>query len=300
MNLLVENFKSIAELTSTLKERKNNGVMEGETSSSTKGSKDWYGTDSYEEASELMQTGYKDILPQIKNGIAKSVKLIPKTFSLADMRKPRNMPIGFIPNVPNSILNLPDSMIDIKITPQKRKTISIFYVMSGHCGQRAELWIKAGICLLTAIKIIERMGISVKIDASFYCGAGSKDIVMGSVCVKHYGQPLDIQKLCFPLANPSMFRRIGFKFLETYPGLTDNRFSGGYGRGFETCVDEVKSKVETDKVFVLYAQWIEKHRFKVEDILSYLKFNNEKEQKEKGKRNKDGTTDDPKITDDEW
>lgn len=272
MKIVKEHFKSISEMMDVLDKRPNSEIMRNEHSSSRKGDKGWYGTESYEEASQLMRTGYTEILPKIKEGLNTSAKAISKFFSPTDLRRPKNLPVGFIPNVPNAILNLPDSMIDVKLTPQKRKTLDIIYIMAGHCGCEIEMWIKAGIALLTTIKIIERRGISVKIDASFYCGSEHDETAMGSVTVKHYGQPLDIQKLCFPLANPSMFRRIGFKFLETTPIITKEGFAYGYGRGFDCDEKAIKKELETSKTFVLSGQWIKRHDYKVEEILNYLNF----------------------------
>ena len=272
MKIVKEHFKSISEMMDILDKRPNNEIMKYQNSSQIKGDRGWYGTDSYEEASTLMRTGYKDILPQIKEGLAKNVKAISKHFSQTDLRRPKSLPVGFIPNVPNAILNLPNSMIDVKLSPQKRKTLSIIYVMAGNCGCEASMWIKAGISLLTAIKIIERRGISVKIDSSFYCGSESNETAMGSVTVKNYGQPMDIQKLCFPLANPSMFRRIGFKFLETTPIITNESFAYGYGRGFDSDEKEIKEQLEDDRTYVLSGQWIRKHDYSVEEILNYLNF----------------------------
>lgn len=272
MKIVKEHFNSISEMMDILDKRPNNKIMQHEHSSSTEGDRRWYGTNTYEEASQLMRTGYTEIIPEIKQGLSKSAKIMSKSFSSINIRKQRNLPIGFVPNVPNAILNLPNSMIDISITPQKRKTLSIIYMMAGNCRCEAKMWIKAGISLLTAIKIIEKMGISVSIDASFYCGSEQDEIAVGSVCVKHFGQPLDIQKLCFPLAHPSMFRRIGFKFLETTPVITKESFAYGYGAGFECCEKEYKKLTETDKVYVLSGQWIRDHDYKVEEILNYLNF----------------------------
>lgn len=272
LKIVKEHFSSISEMMNVLDKRPNNEIMKHCDSSSRKGDRDWYGTSSYEEASQLMRTGYTEILPKIKEGLAKSSIVVSKMFSPTDLRRPKNLPVGFIPHIPNSILNLPNSMIDIKISPQKRKTLSILYVMAGHCGNTKEMWIKAGIALLTAIKIVERQGISISIDTVFYCGSEHEQTAMGSVRVKHFGQPLDIQKLCFPLANPSMFRRIGFKFLETTPVITDESFAYGYGRGFDCDEKKIKSQLEDDKTYVLSGQWISKHDYKVESILEYLNF----------------------------
>ena len=299
MKIVSEHFKSISEMMDIITKRPNNKIMESQNSSSRKGQKNWYGTESFEEAVDLMQTGYKDVLPQIKEGLNTSMKALSKQFARSDMRRPRNLPIGFIPNVPNAILNLPDSMIDIRLSPQKRKTLTITYVMAGSCGCRAEMWIKAGIALLTAIKIIERRGISVKIDASFYCGSSDGETVMGSVTVKHFGQPLDLQKLCFPLVHPSMFRRIGFKFLETTPVLTKEGFAWGYGRGFDCDEEKIKEELETPNSYLLSGQWIKRHDYSVEEILNYLNFSkNGTGFKTVKEAEGDGTEDDE--DDDDW
>lgn len=283
MKIVKEHFKSISEMMDILDKRPNSKIMSGCRSSQEKGDPHWYGTSSYDEASRLMRTGYTEILPRIKEGLSKSEKVLSKQFSPTDLRRQKNLPIGFIPNIPNAILNLPNSMIDIKVTPQKRKTLKIIYVMAGSCGCNADMWVKAGISLLTAIKIIEKQGISVCIDASFYCGTEAGETAMGSVTVKHYGQPLDIQKLCFPLAHPSMFRRIGFKFLETTPVITKPGFQYGYGRGFECDEKEIKAEIETNTNYVLSGQWIKKHDYKVEEILKYLNFSKNASSKFKGK-----------------
>lgn len=290
LKIVKEQFKSISEMMNILDKRPNNDIMQHEHSSSRKGNKDWYGTESYEEASQLMRTGYVEILPMIKEGLAKSSKVVSKMFSPTDLRRPKNLPVGFIPHIPNSILNLPNSMIDIKVSPQKRKTLSIIYIMAGNARCTTEMWIRAGIALLTAIKIVERQGISVSIDTSFYCGSEQGETAMGSVRVKHFGQPLDIQKLCFPMANPSMFRRIGFKFLETTPIITKEHFRYGYGRGFDSDEKEIKQQLENDKTYVLSGQWIKRHDYKVESILEYLNFSkngSEPKRKERGEQKRE-------------
>lgn len=287
LKIVKEQFKSISEMMNVLDKRPNNDIMRNQHSSSQKGERDWFGTESYEEASQLIRTGYTEILPLIKEGLAKSSKVVSKMFSPTDLRRSKNLPVGFIPHIPNSILNLPNSMIDIKISPQKRKTLSILYVMAGSAGCEASMWVQAGVALLTAIKIVERQGISISIDVVFYCGSKHEETAYGSVRVKHFGQPLDIQKLCFPLANPSMFRRIGFKFLETTPIITEPGFAYGYGRGFDCYEKEIKQQLENDKTYMFSGQWIKRHDYKVESILEYLNFSkngDKSERKERGEQ----------------
>ena len=50
-----------------------------------------------------------------------------------------------------------------------------------------------------------------------------------TVDVKNWREPLDLKRVTFPLCNASWERRIGFKYLETLPNLTDYGYSFGYG-----------------------------------------------------------------------
>ena len=79
--------------------------------------------------------------------------------------------------------------------------------------------------------------------------------------VKSYAEHLDLQKLTFPVAHPSMFRRFGFKWLETVPTLTESRFSMGYGRSVgcddSSLMDAMKLNDETmiDIPMIRYANY---------------------------------------------
>src|SRR5699024_11437952 len=50
-------------------------------------------------------------------------------------------------------------------------------------------------------------------------------------------EKLNISKLAFPLVNPSMLRRLFFRFIEVYPNVT-NSFVCGYGRPADS--DEIR------------------------------------------------------------
>ena len=67
------------------------------------------------------------------------------------------------------------------------------------------------------------------LEVGFFCGYGDTEVLGGVVKVKDYQEKLNIQKLCFPIAHPSFFRRFGFRFVETFPALEDTYFKDGYG-----------------------------------------------------------------------
>lgn len=266
MHLIHEHFNNINELIKTVYNRPNNSVMKDAHSSIKKSDGSWEGTKSWEEAIELLKFGYTDILPNIKKNMRVNSKKY-KNYFFSEQRKIVNMPMGYIPNIPNSIMNLPNSMIFIESTPIKTKTISIIYKIGGSAFESADMFIKAGTSLLTAINIIEKQGIQVKLSICFFGTREDEEVVFPTVSVKNYGQKLDLQKLCFPIAHPSMFRRIGFKYLETCPKITNKGWSFGYGN---PNIDLLKIKKElniNDNVFLLDCRTIRDNNYDVKKIL---------------------------------
>lgn len=276
MKVIKEHFTSIHQLLKTLDSRRNNDVMRGEDSSNTS-DYDFTRTRSYKEATTLFEKGYTDILPKIREGMKKMERKLATEFIHIKKIYPETQVQGFIPHVPNSIINLPHSMINIERIPQKQKTLNIFYEMGANCWQDPQLFIDAGIVLLTAIKILELNRISVKLTLGFMAGIGNNQSTFPTVDIKNYGQRIDLQKLCFPLAHPSMFRRIGFKWLETTPDLTDTRFQCGYGRSPADNSSEWKDFVKKldlkDNVKILRAQDIRDMNFDVKKLLASFNIN---------------------------
>ena len=95
------------------------------------------------------------------------------------------------------------------------------------------------------------------------------ELAIGTVQIKNYGERYSFQKVSFPLVHPSMFRRIGFKWLETVPGITDSGFSFGYGRP-ATQEDLIRELKPDRNTYLLSTEWIHDHNCSVEEILKYL------------------------------
>ena len=228
MNIIKEHFNSINELLSVIESRKNNSVMCGKFSSKSN-DKSFTGTKSYEEAVELFRKGYTEILPQIKTGVFANLKRT----ETRNRRRVETGVIGYAPHVPNAILGLPNSMIRTNQTPQKTKVVSLVVGITENCGTNASEFIKSGIAALGVVNSLELRGYRVNLKVAFYVASdhyGSNDeFAFGTVNIKNYREHLDLQKICFPLAHPSMFRRFGFKWLETVPDLKESSWSFGYG-----------------------------------------------------------------------
>lgn len=264
-----EYFHSVDELLNCLSARKNNRIMAGHHSSN-KESSDFSGTSSFREAVTLMRKGYSDILDEVKNNTYEQVKNLVHSYE-AKKSTPTIGVFGAAPNIQRHLMGLPEAMISRQVDPKKLKTVHILYSPQAPWFVSRGDFIKAGISLLAAIELIEKSGISVRLDCTFYSGGGGDEAIFGVVNLKDYKHRLDTLKLCFPLAHPSMLRRIGFKFLETVPQMTDSSFTLGYGRSLPTAEERLLYKTDPGTVILGLDTIRDKCHYDVEEVIKYIK-----------------------------
>jgi hypothetical protein len=252
MEYIGENFTSLDELIRVIANRPKNKVMRNENSSE-KGSYDFTGTHSYKEAIELMKNGYNEPLEKIKKGVAKNLKNV-------SMQKTsvKNDIVGYAPCVPNAILGIPQSMINKEVIAKKSKIVTIVYDVSGACSLEKDEFIDAGIAVLTIINTLEASGYRVSLKVAFDNSSGNSQKVFSTVNLKDWRQPLDLKKMTFPLCHPSMLRRIAFKWLETFPKLTDDYFPFGYGKADSTrkSYTEMEKELRDNKLIKDHEKYI--------------------------------------------
>lgn len=264
MKIIKEHFDSIHQMLSVIESRKNNEVMSDRESSQT-GDKSFTGTKSYSEAKELFQNGYTDILDKIKQGVSGNLKR-------TEIRQRRNVQtgvVGYAPHVPNAILGLPNSMIYTKSAPQKVKAVSIVVGITENCGTEADEFVKSGIAALGVVNALELRGYRVNLKVAFYVAQGGNERAFGTVSVKDYREHLDLQKLCFPLAHPSMFRRFGFKWLETSPEIKDTGWNWGYGSQLHDLAF-IKENFLADNEYFINLEITKNNDYDSEKIIGYL------------------------------
>lgn len=143
-SLYREDFGSIYSLLNTINNRENNSFMRNKDSSQEHGNEEWSGTSSYEEAQSLLIHGYEDPIKSIKSNLAKNKKLTSKIYNSIPKPIVQNRVVGFVPNVPNALKGLPESMITLEKLHKKRKTISIIYATGGSCGVESDVLASAG------------------------------------------------------------------------------------------------------------------------------------------------------------
>ena len=224
INIIYEEFGSLAEFVAVIGRRETNKVFEGCSQASYREGYGFTLTDTYEEATRLALDGYKEGLDQMMSSGIRITHI---------ENKPKNMPsvnvVGYVPHVPNAIAGNPMSMITTRQNEQKTKVITIVYHMTAHAGTNANNFVVAGKKMLDVITTLETQGYRVGLNVMGAYTESSEWAING-VQVKHWRQPSNPLKISYALIHPSFFRRHGFRWLETTPELTDRSFQNGYGR----------------------------------------------------------------------
>lgn len=207
-----------------------NRVFDGQTQSSIKNTDGaWAGTKTYDEAVRLFNEGWAEKADEIRKHFVQFERAQEREVSYQKSRPVASV-VGFTPHVPNAIMGLPNSMIYTERTPMKAKVVRIIYNMCMNADTSASDIMNAGLSVMKIAYSLERKGFRVRIDVNPMFTQDGREIACALVCVKDWRQPIDIKKVAFPVAHTSMFRRLGFRWLETTPDLTENGFRYGYGR----------------------------------------------------------------------
>jgi hypothetical protein len=245
-----ETFDSFADLMVQLESRPEQKLMNGKKSSHNRGESDWNGTSNYEEAVEIMKNGYPEAVEKIKK---KESKLL-KVRGVQVRNKQKNDVVGHTPIVPNLLQGIPINKIHTERKVQKAKTVHIVWDMGENCGVSRKEIEDNSLIVLEAITRLEQNGIRVMLDTCLYCGEANGECLGASVTVKGYREKLDITRVSGMMAHVSLFRRIGFRWLETCPTMTSTDFAWGYGRSIHetdhSFIKHIEEKIFRDGVFI--------------------------------------------------
>jgi hypothetical protein len=264
----IEQFSGIKDFLSTIRERPQTPTMSNADSSQHRESdgRGWYGTRNYEEAEKLLLYGWDKPAEDIKA----KMRLIDKLDTTQAMNKTqvRYNVVGASPCVPRALLGIPESMYEYFRNPQKVRTVSILYGISASCGESIEALTKNGVAIMQIIYRLEKLGFKVSVDIfeSAYEGENHWGWRMP---VKDFKQPLDILKMCFPIAHPSMLRRFSFRWLETAP-LLPKGFNYGYGTPIHHSSTARKEFEETylrQNEHIIYSNDCSKSKWEIEKIM---------------------------------
>ena len=187
---------------------------------------EWNGNLTFSEALDTLEKGYEPTTKKLKEVMKLSLKKM--TASEKRIRFEESVE-GFQPIVPLAIMNIPTSMLDVKIKNIKAKVINIFYDASFIADKSSEDIIKLGQNVFETIIRLEHCGYRFNLYVvNNFCDIYDNDIDMLVVKIKSSNQVVDIRKMSFPLTHTSFSRLLGFSWLEKTP---NGVYKGsGYGK----------------------------------------------------------------------
>lgn len=233
---ICETFESIDKMLTAINSRENNKAMRGENDSQGSGSK-FYGTRNYKEAETLIKNGWEEPMSELR-GMMRTAGI--KTNVTHTKTRPTTGIVGYAPCVPNAIMGLPNSMVMTERTPSKVKAVTIVYNGCGAARTQVKEFLQSGVDMLKIINALELSGYRVRLVLEFMSARSGQEDAIARVVLKDWRQPVDLKKLTFPIANGSMLRRFGFKWLET-ANITERGFATAYGTsiGNKDSYDEI-------------------------------------------------------------
>lgn len=227
--LSVISYKDMNEFYSYLCDTPFNEAFRWATHKSVASDEAFTGTKSFEEAVELMKNGWQDMARNLTN----KLKAVEKDVTVMTRRKTVYDVAGYQCSVPRFLQGLPNSMVRTTNVPVKQKVITVVKNISYSYGVKKDEIIEESIKAMAVVKKLEAQGYRVNVDIILGTSAGMGTTEEGNfgvrVRVKGANERLNVSKLAFPLVNPSMLRRLMFRWIEVYPEVT-KRFVYGYGR----------------------------------------------------------------------
>jgi len=222
----VEQFDSIREYLQVINSRENNPKVR--TASSIKhDSSRWSGTETLEEADEILRKGWIE-------GYNKASKMLSINTKHSDnvpikRARPINTVVGYVPHVPNAIMGLPNSMISTLPVYKKIRVIKVFISVGVNSMVSTSESERAFIKAIRYVLDLEASGIRVEL---YHMAVSENSGWYNSPIVKLKGfrEKLNLLKVAYFLGHPSALRRHKFKWLETIPETVPDGLYGGYGR----------------------------------------------------------------------
>lgn len=241
-------FDSIYDFVEYITKTKFNRFFEDEYKQQSKtGSKKFTGTESYDEAMDLLKNGWDDMAKTLQQRLVVKEKQV----VYGAKQKPTYDIAGYQACVPRYLQGIPTNMVNKKSVPIKQKVITINKSISYNWTIKTEQIIEESVKAMQIVKKLEAQGLKVNLNVFF--GAYTSDrrtLIIAKVKVKNANERLNVSKLAFPLVNPSMLRRLFFKFVEVY-NKTPRDFVGNYGYPIKDY--EVKNEMkEFDSNFTEY------------------------------------------------
>lgn len=221
----VHEFDSIWDFCKYINDKQENFVFKGKRLlSKRQGDTSFRGTNSYKEAYDLMihgwDVGAKELNEKLKGEF--------KRRDFGTRYKSKYDVVGGQVSVPRHLQGIPTSMIRQTRIPKKTKIISICKPITYNAITDKDDMMRWGKNSLLIIKKLESMGFRVNLFTIEGSNCDGETIV-GKIKIKSSSERLNISKIAFMIAHPSMLRRISIRYTEVSELVTKRNWTNGYG-----------------------------------------------------------------------
>lgn len=232
MILIQKNYNSYSEFLND-SENGNPTIEESQRYSRKTGNKEFYNTDTFEEAINLAKYGWKDSFKMVE--LSKNLnQLIPvsqfKESFVYDVS-------GSYPDVGKYLTGEPENMVQF-ITEEDEKKISV--IVNGSISWRIEQKVQfnKGAAIVSLVSKLEDLGYRVQVTL-LYC-VTSSNIDMRhdlKIVIKEYHEQIDIDRFAFIFCNVAFSRRIKLSALECSKEAKEMGFysDSNYGMVSDLC-----------------------------------------------------------------
>ena len=207
--------------------------------SSTEGNASFSNTDSFDDALKLAWEGWAEGLNMMSESVE---ELRPYTAALTKTPDWEFAPAGALPNVAAYCAGDPCSMMTPTVSFAGGKPIVRFLVnITASAFVSAETMMRRGAAILSVIEYLESGGMSCEL-VMVEAGREERGIESGSwseyrIMLKHAGAHLDMDRVAFALAHPSMLRRLLFRTIEQCGDLRKDGLYRNYGHVHDVSPD---------------------------------------------------------------
>lgn len=151
-----------------------------------------------------------------------------KKYSIYKNTDFKNDIVGFVPIVPNFIKGNPINMINQERKEKPNPTATIIFEKAMPARYDSDKMISFASIIFSLIQILEKKGIRCEVYISSVF-ANEDEVFAYKIKLKNFMQPLNVYKLQFPIISTDMFRRIGFRLLESCKELSHRDWKDTYG-----------------------------------------------------------------------
>ena len=226
-DLWITEYASVGEFVADINSLSNNKFYEDRKSSqrTEKPGGTWYATEDYPRATYLLTHGWDEAAEKM----SKKVKMTVAAGQNVRSSKPAYGVVGSQASVPRYLQGIPTNMVSRQITYTKQKVVTITKGISYHSGWKSSQIIEECVKALQIIQSMENAGQRVRLNVMIAVSDYSKKHHhICKVCVKQPDERMNISKMAFALAHPSMLRRFFLKWIEVDP-FAEHDMGDGYG-----------------------------------------------------------------------